>query len=141
MNFWLVKQEPADYPFSRLAADGRTDWTGVRNFQARNNLRAMSVGDRVLYYHSVEEKRVVGVARVTRAAFADPSVTADDPSGEWLAVELAADAPLARPVTLAELKNDPELSNLPLIRHTRLSVVPVTRAEFERIVRLGSGTL
>ena len=133
MHYWLVKQEPEDYPFARLAAEGRTDWTGVRNFQARNHLRAMQAGDRVLYYHSGSEKAVVGTARVTRAAFADPTV-ADDPPGAWLAVELAADGPLVRPLPLAEIKADPALQDLLLIRQPRLSVMPVDRAAFDHIL-------
>ena len=134
MNYWLVKQEPEDYPFVQLAADGRTDWTGVRNFQARNHLRAMRKGDRVLYYHSGSEKAIVGTARVTREAFADPTVAADDAPGEWFAVELAADEPLARPLPLAEIKADLALASLPLIRQSRLSVMPVSRAEFDHIL-------
>ncbi len=138
MNYWLVKQEPEDYAFAQLVEDKQTNWTGVRNFQARNNLRAMKTGDRVLYYHSGAEKCVVGTARVSREAFPDPTVAADDPPGEWVAVELAADAPLSRPVSLAEIKTDPQLKNLPLIRQSRLSVVPVTNAEFTHLLRLGS---
>ena len=134
MNHWLVKQEPENYPFDQLAADRRTDWTGVRNFQARNHLRAMRAGDRVLYYHSGGEKAIVGTARVTREAFMDPTVAADDPPGEWCAVELAADEPLARPLPLAEIKADPALAGLPLIRQSRLSVMPVSRAAFDHIL-------
>ena len=136
MNHWLVKQEPEDYPFSQLVADGHADWTGVRNFQARNNLRAMKKGDRVLYYHSGDSKSIVGTATVSREAFLDPTVEDDDPKGEWYAVELAAGEILPRPLTLAEIKSDPKLGELPLIRHTRLSVMPVHRAEFDHILRL-----
>ena len=136
MNCWLVKQEPADYPFARFVEEKRTGWTGVRNFQARNNLRAMKQGDRVLYYHSGEEKAVVGTARVSREAFADPTVAAGDPPGEWFAVELSANDPFARPVPLAAIKADPALRGLPLVRQSRLSVMPVSRAEFDHILTL-----
>ena len=134
MNYWLVKQEPEDYPFAQLAADRRTKWTGVRNFQARNNLCAMRTGDRVLYYHSGSEKAIVGTACVTREAFADPTVAADDPPGDWFAVELAADKSLARALPLAEIKADPALGGLPLVKQSRLSVMPVSRAEFDHIL-------
>ena len=134
MNYWLVKQEPEDYPFAQLVKDKRTAWTGVRNFQARNYLRAMKNGDRVLYYHSGKDKAIVGTARVSREVFADPTVAGDDPPGEWFAVELSADASLARPLPLAEIKADPALRNLPLVKQSRLSVMPVGRAEFEHIL-------
>ena len=134
MNYWLVKQEPEDYPFARLVEDKRTDWTGVRNFQARNNLRAMKQGDRVLYYHSGGEKAVVGTAHVSREAFPDPTVAADDPHGEWFAVELCADRPFARPLPLGEIKADPALHDLPLVKQSRLSVMPVSRAAFEHVL-------
>lgn len=136
MKHWLVKQEPAAYPWDRFVADGRTDWTGVRNFQARNFLRAMAAGDRVLYYHSVSEKRVVGIAAVTREAFPDP--TAEE--GDWSAVELRPEQPLANPVPLAAMKAEPRLSKLPLLRQSRLSVLPITREEFEHILRLARGS-
>ena len=138
MHHWLVKQEPEDYAFARFARDGRTDWTGVRNFQARNNLRAMSVGDAVLYYHSGGEKAVVGTATVSRAAFPDPTMGSEEQKGQWIAVELRADEALARPVTLAAIKADAALRDLPLIRHTRLSVMPVAAAQYARILRLAA---
>ncbi len=136
MNYWLVKQEPEDYPFSQLVKDRQTDWTGVRNFQARNNLRAMKTGDHVLYYHSGAQKAVVGTATVSREAFPDPTVTADDPKGDWFAVELRAGESLPHPVTLAEIKTDPVLSNLLLVRHSRLSVMPVGQVEYAHLLRL-----
>ncbi len=129
---WLVKQEPADYPWSRFVAEGGTAWTGVRNFQARNHLRAMQPGDPVLYYHSGAEKAVVGLAEVARAAYPDP--TAKD--GDWVAVDLKPVRALARPVPLAEIKADPALKNLSLVRQSRLSVMPVGEAEFERLLAL-----
>ena len=132
MQHWLVKQEPATYAWKQFVADGRTDWTGVRNYQARNFLREMAVGDTLLYYHSVEEKSVVGVASVSREAFPDP--TADE--GDWSAVELRPVRRLAHPVTLATLRSDPKLATLAFLRQSRLSVSPVTRAEYQRILRL-----
>lgn len=132
-RYWLVKQEPEAYPWSQLVADDKTAWTGVRNFQARNSLREMRVGDRVLYYHSVTEKCVVGIATVAREAFPDP--TAEE--GDWSAVELRPERALPQPVTLAAMKGEPGLGNLPLLRQSRLSVVPVTKAEFGLILRMG----
>ncbi|MBE7501308.1 MAG: EVE domain-containing protein [Verrucomicrobiales bacterium] len=132
-RYWLVKQEPADYPWERLVADRRTAWTGVRNFLARNHLRAMQAGDAVLYYHSGQAREVVGVARVTRPAFPDPTAT----EGDWSAVELEAVQPLSQPVPLATIKADPALQELPLIRQSRLSVMPVSAAEFRHLLRLG----
>ena len=138
MNHWLVKQEPEDYAFTQFARDGRADWTGVRNFQARNNLRAMKSGDAVLYYHSGGERAVVGTATVSRAAFPDPTMDADGEKGQWVAVELRADQAFANPLPLVAIRAAPALQDLPLIRDTRLSVMPVTRAEYEHIVRLAS---
>ncbi|MEP6821331.1 MAG: EVE domain-containing protein [Chthoniobacterales bacterium] len=133
-RFWLVKQEPSAYSWSDFVADKKTDWTGVRNYTARNNLRAMQKGDEAFYYHSVTEKAVVGVATVTRTAFPDP--TADE--GDWSAVELKAGKALNRPVTLDEIKNQPRLKEMALLRCSRLSVQPVTPSEFEEILRLAS---
>ena len=138
MNHWLVKQEPEDYAFHQLVADKRTDWTGVRNFQARNNLRAMKKNDRVLYYHSGNEKSVVGLATVTRESFPDPTVDADDRTGEWLAVELSADQPLPRPVALAEIKADDAFKDFALVKTSRLSVMPISRAEFDHLLVLSN---
>jgi predicted RNA-binding protein with PUA-like domain len=133
MNGWLVKQEPEDYSWNTLVVDKETAWTGIRNFQARNFLRAMKKGDRVLFYHSVTEKQVVGVARVARTAYADP--TADE--GDWSSVDLQPLAPLRSPVTLTMMKEDEVLRDLLLIRQSRLSVMPVTAAQFERVLALG----
>lgn len=130
---WLVKSEPFKYSWDDLVRDGSTYWDGVRNAQARNNLRDMKVGDRVLYYHSNEGKEVVGVAKVTRRAYQDPT-TDDD---RWLVVDLAPVEPLKRPVTLAQIKADPRLADIPLVRHSRLSVMPLPRAAFDRIIALG----
>lgn len=132
--FWLVKQEPTKYPFSQLLQEKKTHWDGVRNFQARNNLRAMKKGDQVLYYHSVEEKAVVGIAEVTREAYPDP--TADE--GDWSVVDLKPVRPLAHPVELAEIKGHPKLKDIALVRQSRLSVLPLTKTEFDTILQLGS---
>jgi predicted RNA-binding protein with PUA-like domain len=136
MNYWLVKQEPESYAFSQFAKDGKTAWTGVRNYQARNFLKSMAVGDRVLYYHSGKDKSVVGTAAVTREAFPDP--TAEDQTEGWVAVELKADKPVKTPVSLAAIKSDPKLGDLLLVRHSRLSVMPVAKPEFEHILRLAN---
>lgn len=133
LPYYLVKSEPDVYPWSRLLSDGKTSWDGVRNFEARNNLRAMKKGDRVLFYHSGDEKAVVGIAEVTRTAYPDP--TAKD--GDWSAVDLAPGKPLVQPVALAEIKADAKLSGLALVKRPRLSVVPVTPAEFARVLQLG----
>ncbi|HEX3816960.1 MAG TPA: EVE domain-containing protein [Chthoniobacterales bacterium] len=132
-NYWLVKQEPAAYSWDDFVRDGLTNWTGVRNFQARNNLRAMRTGDAVLYYHSVSEKAVVGIAEVARAAFPDP--TADE--GDWSAVELKPVKSLQKPVALEQIKVEPKLREIALVRNSRLSVQPLGKAEFELICRMG----
>lgn len=134
-KFWLVKTEPSSYSWSDLVADGRTSWTGVRNFTARNNLRAMQEGDEVLFYHSVTDKAVVGVAGVTRTAY--PDLTAKD--GDWSAVDLVPKKHLARAVTLEQIKQNPELKESALLRLSRLSVQALTAVEFREILRLGGG--
>jgi predicted RNA-binding protein with PUA-like domain len=135
-RYWLVKQEPEAYPWSQLVADGKTAWTGVRNFQARNHLRSMKVGDAVLYYHSVTGKQVVGIAEVVREAYPDPTANEGD---DWSVVDLAPRKPLARPVDLATLKADPITRDMPLIRQSRLSVMALEAAVYRRILDL-SGT-
>ena len=134
-SYWMVKQEPETYSWDDFVKDGETDWTGVRNYQARNNLRAMKAGDRVLFYHSGKDKAVVGVAEVTKAAYADP--TADDE--QWVAVDLKPVKRLKNPVPLAAIRYDKRLSELPLIRQSQLSVMPLTKDEFETIVSTGDG--
>ena len=136
MSAWLVKQEPEAYPFARLVRDRGTRWDGVRNAQARIHLRAMKKGDVVLYYHSGDEKAVVGVAKVAKAAYPDPTAEA----GDWVAVDLAPSKPLARPVTLAEIKADAKLKGMLLVRHSRLSVMPVGDAELARILEMSTTT-
>jgi predicted RNA-binding protein with PUA-like domain len=134
-SFWMVKQEPETYSWDDFVRDGRTDWTGVRNFQARNNLRQMKIGDTVLFYHSGTGKCVVGIAQVAKAAYPDP--TADDP--QWVAVDIKPVKALKEPVPLASIRYSPKLSNLPLIRQSQLSVMPLTKEEFETIVGMGAG--
>ena len=131
-NHWLVKQEPEAYSWNDFVRDSRTDWTGVRNFQARNNLRAMRKGDAVLFYHSVSDKAVVGIAQVTREAFPDPTAR----EGDWSAVELKPVKPLKKPVTLEQIKAEPKLHGIALLRNSRLSVQPLGKAEFDLICRL-----
>jgi predicted RNA-binding protein with PUA-like domain len=131
-SFWLVKQEPSSYSWSDFVADGETSWTGVRNFTARNNLRKMQKGDEVLFYHSGDEKGVVGTAKVKRTAYPDPTAK----EGDWSTVDLAALKPLQRPVALREIKDNPRLGGIVLIRQSRLSVMPLTDSEFREIVRM-----
>ena len=133
-NFWLVKQEPSSYSWSDFVAEGETSWTGVRNFAARNNLRRMQKGDQVLFYHSGEEKAVIGIAKVTRIAYPDPTAK----EGDWSAVDLAAVKPLRLPVTLREIKANSQLKGIALVRQSRLSVMPLSEAEFREIVNMGS---
>jgi len=132
MNYWLVKQEPTAYAWEEFVKDGKTAWTGVRNFQARNHLRAMAAGDHVLYYHSVTGKCVVGIAEVVRPAYTDP--TASD--GDWSCVDLKPVVPLKNPVTLEEIKAEPALADIGLLRQSRLSVMPLAKAAFEKIVSI-----
>lgn len=133
-QYWLVKSEPEAYAWSDLVRDRHTPWTGVRNYQARIHLNAMKPGDQVLFYESVTTKAIVGIAEVTKAAF--PDKTADEPG--WVAVELKAVSPLATPVTLAQIKVDPTLSEIALLRQSRLSVMPLTRTAFKHLVKRGS---
>lgn len=135
MNYWLIKSEPSTYSFDDLRRDKRTVWDGVRNFQARNHLRAMRRGDLALFYHSGEDKAVVGVARVEKEAYADPSAR----DGDWSVVDVALEHGLENAVTLAQIKSDPALKNMVLVKQSRLSVQPATKGEFERIVKLGKG--
>ena len=133
-KYWMVKQEPETYSWDNFVKDGSTDWTGVRNYQARNNLKDMKIGDRVLFYHSGQGKEVVGLAEVLKSAYPDP--TADDP--QWVAVDLKPIKALATPVQLAAIRYDKRLSQLPLIRQSQLSVMPLTKDEFDTIVSMGN---
>ena len=132
MNYWLAKSEPETYSWTRLVQEGRTAWTGVRNYTARNNLRAMKTGDAVFFCHSGDEKSVVGVARVVRESYPDP--TADE--GEWSAVDLAPVRPVIRPVALLQIKSDRILRDMQLVNQSRLSVSPVTHEQFARLLEL-----
>ena len=132
-SFWLVKQEPNSYSWSDFLGEGRTAWTGVRNYAARNNLRRMRTNDEVLFYHSGEEKAVVGIAKVVRDPYPDPTAG----EGDWSAVGLAPIRSLLRPITLRQIKGDSRLKQIPLIRQPRLSVMSVTSAEFRAIVHAG----
>lgn len=132
-QFWLVKQEPSAYSWSDFQRDGRTSWTGVRNFTARNNLRAMRRADQVFFYHSVTDKAVFGIAEVDREAY--PDTTAKE--GDWSAVDLIPKSALSRPVTLEEIKVNPQLKEMVLLRLSRLSVQPLTASQFREIVRMG----
>ncbi|SHK57124.1 EVE domain-containing protein [Hymenobacter psychrotolerans] len=135
MNYWLVKSEPEAYSWADFLRDGGTDWTGVRNYQARNFLQQMQPGDLVLYYHSVSEKQVVGIAEV--AAPAAPDATAEADSG-WVAVHLKPQQALPQPVSLARIKQDERLGQIGLLRQSRLSVMPLKAAEFDTILELGA---
>lgn len=132
-NYWLVKQEPTTYPWDQFVRDGGTAWTGVRNFQARNNLRAMKRGDEVFYYHSVTGKSVVGLARVAREAY--PDKTAEE--GDWSCVDLVPVAGCKTPVTLERIKAERSLADIALLRQSRLSVMPLTAEEAETLRKLG----
>jgi predicted RNA-binding protein with PUA-like domain len=137
MQYWLVKQEPGDYSWSDLEKDGRTAWTGVRNFQARINLRAMKKGDLAFFYHSGEEKQVVGVAKVLKEAYPDATATECD----WVAVDIGPVKALKRAVALADIKARKQLQEMKLVRQSRLSVSPVTSSQFEQILRMGETSL
>ncbi len=133
-SFWLVKQEPSSYSWSDFVADGGTSWTGVRNYTARNNLRKMRKGDEVLFYHSGEEKAVVGIARVMRMAYADATAK----EGDWSTVDLSPIKPLKQPVTLREIKGNSRLKGIPLVRQSRLSVMPLEESAFREILTMGA---
>ena len=135
MNHWLVKSEPGTYSWATLVKDGKTAWTGVRNYQARINLRAMKPGDLVLFYHSGETKDIVGLAKVVRAAYADPTAK----EGDWVCVDLAPVKSLAKPVNLATIKADKTLKDMVLVKNSRLSVQPVTAQQLGRLLEQ-SGT-
>ncbi len=135
MNYFLVKSEPFKYSWQQFLADKQTFWDGVRNYQARNNLQAMKKGDLVLFYHSNEGKEVVGIAKVVTEAYQDPTTTDE----RWVVVDLAPMETLKKPVTLETIKADSYLQDVALVRQGRLSVMPLKREEFDRIVALGNG--
>ena len=132
-SYWLVKQEPEAYSWDDFVKEGETYWDGVRNYQARNNLRAMKKGDLVFFYHSVSDKEIVGVAKVTREHYPDPTAK----EGDWSVVDLAAVKPMKKPVSLAQIKAEKSLEDIALIKQSRLSVMPITEVEFRRILELG----
>ncbi|HEY8650305.1 MAG TPA: EVE domain-containing protein [Chthoniobacterales bacterium] len=131
-RYWLVKQEPSAYSWTDFVADGSTRWTGVRNFQARNNLRAMRKGDAVLFYHSVTDKAAIGIAEVVREAYCDPTAK----EGDWSAVDIRPLKALNQPVSLEQIKTEPRLRNIPLLKNSRLSVQPLEKSAFELIIRM-----
>ena len=135
MNYWLVKSEPAAYSWAQFVKDGKAAWTGVRNFQARNNLRAMKKGDAVFFYHSVTGKEVVGLAKVVKEFY--PDATAEE--GDWSCVDLAPEKAFKKPVTLETIKTDKILSIMPLVRQSRLSVTPLTQAQADQLLKLSAG--
>ncbi len=134
MNYWLAKSEPETYAWAQLVKDGKTAWTGVRNFQARNNLRAMKKGDLVFFYHSVSEKQIVGLAKVAKEFY--PDATAEE--GDWSCVDLAPVKALIKPVTLETIKMDKLLQDMPLVKQSRLSVTPLTKEQFDRVLALST---
>ena len=136
-NCWLVKTEPESYSWATFVKEGRAAWTGVRNFQARNNLRAMKKGDWVFFYHSVSDKQVIGVARVEKEAY--PDSTAKE--GDWVCVDLVPVKPLKQPVGLDTIKADKVLKEMPLVTHSRLSVMGLTEAQFKRVLKLAETIL
>ncbi len=134
MHYWLVKSEPESYSWADLVKDGKTMWDGVRNYQARNNMQQMQPGDMVLFYHSVSEKAIVGIAKVAKAAYPDP--TADD--GKWVVVDLIPFRDFKEPVTLEQIKKDSRLQDIALLRQSRLSVMPLKSEEFDVLLALGN---
>jgi predicted RNA-binding protein with PUA-like domain len=133
-SYWLVKSEPFKYSWDQFVEDGATYWDGVRNAQARNNLRAMKKGDLVLYYHSNEGKDVVGIAKITRESYQDPTT----PDDRWVVVDLEPVKPMKESVTLQVIKQDPKLADVALVKQSRLSVMPIEKRHFDRILELGN---
>jgi predicted RNA-binding protein with PUA-like domain len=130
MNYWLVKSEPSTFSWDDLVRDKKTVWDGVRNFQARNNLKAMKKGDLVFFYHSNEDKAIVGTAKILKEAYPEPK------DNNWIAVDIAPDKKLKNPVSLAQIKSDKRLANMVLVKSSRLSVQPVKADEFDLILAL-----
>lgn len=134
MQYWMLKTEPGAFSWEDLVRDGKTVWDGVRNYQARNNLKAMKKGDQALIYHSVTEKAVVGIAEVTREQYPDPK---DNPRQDWVVVDIKPVKPFKNRITLAEIKKTPALADIPLIRQSRLSVIPLEKKHFDLLVKMG----
>ena len=137
MKFWLVKQEPSKYNWDQLVKDKETYWDGVRNYQARNNLQAMKKGDRVFFYHSVVGMEIIGIAQVTKEAYPDPSTS----DSRWVVVNLKPVKPMENPVKLEDIKSNPKLKDIALVRQSRLSVMPLTKNEFKTILKMGNTDL
>jgi len=131
--YWLVKSEPDSFSWDQQVANGVEPWTGVRNHTAKNNLKSMKLGDRAFFYHSNVGKEIVGVVEVAREAYPDPSAE----SGDWVCVDMKAIAPMPRPVSLAEIKGNPKLADIALVRYSRLSVMPITKPHWQRICEMG----
>src|ERR1700739_260588 len=131
-QYWLVKQEPTAYSWDQFVADGKTDWTGVRNFQARNNLRSMKLGESGLFFHSVNGKAVVGISKVTKEAFRDPTAA----EGDWSAVELTPVRPVDPPVNIDQIKREERLAGIPLLKNSRLSVMQLTKVHYDTILEM-----
>lgn len=136
MNYWLVKSEPEAYSWAAFVKEGRAAWTGVRNYAARNNLRAMKRGDLVFFYHSVTDKQIIGLARVAKEFYPDETAG----KGDWSCVDLVPVKALARPVSLETIKADPALREMPLVKQSRLSVGPLTETQFQRLLELAGTT-
>ena len=134
MNHWLVKSEPVKYSWEKFNQEGRTFWDGVRNYQARNNLKLMKKGDLVMWYHSNEGKEIVGIARIVKEFYQDP--TTEDPN--WVVVDLEPVESLKRPITLEQIKADERLKDIGLVRQGRLSVMSLKREEFDRILEMAN---
>ena len=133
LNYWLIKQEPETYSWNDFVRDGGTVWDGVRNYQARNNLRAMTVGDRALFYHSGKVPEIVGIAEVTKAAYQDPTTTDE----RWVVVDFKPVKELKNHVSLASIREDSNLADLPLLKQTQLSVMPITSKHYNAVIRMG----
>jgi predicted RNA-binding protein with PUA-like domain len=136
-KYWLMKSEPSKYSYQQLVRDGQTMWDGVRNYEARNNLRAMKVGDLALYYHSNEGKAVVGVAKIKRAAYPDPTA----PDEDWSVVDVEPVVAVKVPVTLEAIRGEADLAEIALLKKSRISVVPVSKEHFDRILKMGKTKL
>ncbi|HKW52141.1 MAG TPA: EVE domain-containing protein [Stellaceae bacterium] len=132
MRYWLLKSEPSAYSWDQLVKDGRTNWSGVRNFQAANNLKAMKTGDRAFFYHSNEGLDIVGIVEIVKEAYPDPS----DKQGRFIMVDVRPLQPVKQPVTLAAIKAEPKLADLALVKQSRLSVVPVAAEEWRVICKM-----
>ena len=137
MNYWLIKSEPGEYSFDDLERDGSTVWSGVRNYAARNNLRAMKLGDKVLFYHSVNDKAVVGICKVSREFYPDPTAS----EGDWSVVDVSPVCKFTKTVQLASIKETAELQDIALVRIGRLSVIPLQKSEFGKILLMGETSI